>query len=161
VSRPGPVALAAVGCVLALVAAASGCSTGEADREPAAADGGSAGGDARPASRDGDHSTSRDRERSAPLRRATCPASAANCRSASGRVIYVERVDPDGDGDAHFVLASRDSVTGPGISVIDVRRSLRPSPLPGPGDRLNAAGPVYRGSYGQRQIEATELHVAR
>ena len=73
----------------------------------------------------------------------------------------MERVDPDGDGDAHFVLASREAVTGPGISVMDVKRSLRPAPLPGPGDRLSAAGPVYRGSYGQRQIEAIELHVAR
>ena len=73
----------------------------------------------------------------------------------------MERVDPDGDGDAHFVLTSREAVTGPGISVVDVKRSLRPSPLPGPGDRLSAAGPVYRGSYGQKQIEAIELHVAR
>jgi hypothetical protein len=95
------------------------------------------------------------------LPRATCPPDASNCRTASGRVIYVERVDPDGDGDAHFVLASRQSITGPGISVIDVRRSLRPFPLPGTGHRLSAAGPVYRGSYGQRQIEAIELHVAR
>ena len=92
---------------------------------------------------------------------ATCPANAGNCRSASGRVLYVERVDPDGDGDAHFVLASGDSITAPGISVIDVKRSLRPSPLPGRGDRMSAAGPVYRGSYGQRQIEAIELNVAR
>ena len=45
---------------------------------------------------------------------ATCPAAAANCRSASGRIIYVEAVDPDGDGDAHFVLLSSESVTGPG-----------------------------------------------
>jgi hypothetical protein len=96
-----------------------------------------------------------------PLRRAICPPGAENCRSATGRVLYVERVDPDGDGDAHFVLASRQSITAPGISVIDVKRSLRPSPLPGPGDRLSAAGPVYRGSYGQRQIEAVELNVAR
>jgi hypothetical protein len=97
----------------------------------------------------------------APLARASCSPDASNCRTASGRIVYVERVDPDGDGDAHFVLASRESITGPGISVIDVKRSLRPSPLPGRGDRLSAAGPVYRGSYGQRQIEATELHVAR
>jgi hypothetical protein len=96
-----------------------------------------------------------------PVEPATCPPAAANCRSASGRVLYVERVDPDGDGDAHFVLASRQSITAPGISVIDVKRSLRPSPLPGPGDLLSAAGPVYRGSYGQRQIEAIELNVAR
>jgi hypothetical protein len=97
----------------------------------------------------------------APVERATCPPRAGNCRSATGVVLYVERVDPDGDGDAHFVLASQQSITAPGISVIDVKRSLRPSPLPGRGDRLSAAGPVYRGSYGQRQIEAIELNVAR
>jgi hypothetical protein len=95
------------------------------------------------------------------VKRATCPSDAGNCRSASGVVLYVERVDPDGDGDAHFVLASRQSITAPGISVIDVKQSLRPSPLPGSGDRLSAAGPVYRGSFGQRQIEAVELNVAR
>ena len=92
---------------------------------------------------------------------ATCPAGAGNCRSASGVVLYVERVDPDGDGDAHFILTSRQSITAPGISVIDVKRSLRPSPLPVRGDRLSAAGPVYRGSYGQRQIEAVALNVSR
>ena len=74
--------------------------------------------------------------------------------------MYVERVDPDGDGDAHFVLASRESVTLRGVSVIDVARSRRPSPLPDVGDRMSAAGPTARGSYGQTQIEAIELHVA-
>jgi hypothetical protein len=88
-----------------------------------------------------------------------CPADLSNCRSASGRIVYVERVDPDGDGDAHFVLASRQSITFPGISVIDVRKDLRPHPLPGPGDEISAAGPVFRGSYGQRQIQAIELRV--
>jgi hypothetical protein len=93
-----------------------------------------------------------------PLPRAHCPAGLSNCREASGRILYVERVDPDGDGDAHFVLLSQQSVTAPGLTVVDVKRSLRPSPLPGPGDRLSAAGPVYQGSHGQRQIEAIELH---
>jgi hypothetical protein len=91
----------------------------------------------------------------------SCPPDAGNCRSASGSIVYVERVDPDGDGDAHFVLLSSEGVTAPGISVIDVKRSLRPHPLPGPGDEISAAGPVYRGSYGQSQIHARELHVAR
>jgi hypothetical protein len=101
-------------------------------------------------------------ERSAPSPKpARCPPSLANCETASGRIVYVERVDADGDGDAHFVLLSRQGITAPGLSVIDVKRSLRPRPLPGPGDSLSAAGPVYRGSYGQRQIEAIELHVAR
>jgi hypothetical protein len=44
--------------------------------------------------------------------------------------------------------------------VIDIGADLRPDPLPRTGDRVSAAGPVYTGSYGQRQIEATELHVA-
>ena len=96
-----------------------------------------------------------------PLRRARCPAELGGCRSVAGRILYVERVDPDGDGDAHFVLASREAVTAPGISVVDVRRDLRPRPLPGPGDRLGAAGRVQVGSYGQRQIEAVAITFAR
>ena len=60
-----------------------------------------------------------------------------------------------------FVLTSSQAVTLPGISVIDAEKEMRPHPLPGPGDLVSAAGPVYRGSYGQRQIQATELHVAR
>jgi hypothetical protein len=99
--------------------------------------------------------------RTPPLRASHCPRSAANCKTASGRIIYVERVDPDGDGDAHFVLTSSQSITLPGISVIDVEKNMRPHPLPVEGDRVSAAGPVYRGSYGQSQIQATELHVAR
>jgi hypothetical protein len=90
-----------------------------------------------------------------------CPPAAANCRTASGRILYVEAVDPDGDGDAHFVLTGSNGVTGPGISVIDVAKAMRPQPLPRPGDLVSAAGPLERGSYGQRQIQATELHVAR
>ena len=96
-----------------------------------------------------------------PLARARCPASLSNCKTASGRIIYVERVDPDGDGDAHFVLASGDSITAPGISVIDVAVDLRPHPLPGPGDAVSAAGPVQTGSYGQSQIHAVEVRIGR
>ena len=95
------------------------------------------------------------------LRPARCPAGVPGCRVATGRIIYVERVDPDGDGDAHFVLASRASITAPGISAVDVRKGLRPKPLPGVGDRLSAAGPVQTGSYDQRQIHALRLTVAR
>lgn len=93
------------------------------------------------------------------LRPPPCPAAAANCDRASGQVTYVERVDADGDGDAHFVLISDESITAPGISVIDVRADLRPDPLPRPGDFVAASGPVYRGSYGQRQIQADAVRV--
>jgi hypothetical protein len=96
-----------------------------------------------------------------PLRAPPCPPAVAGCRRASGRIVYVEAVDPDGDGDAHFVLLSDEGITAPGISVVDVKRSLRPRPLPGRGDSLAAAGPVFTGSYGQRQIEAVAVRVRR
>jgi hypothetical protein len=156
----------AVLCGAASLLAVAGCASDDEDR-PARADSG--GGQAareqgiRPVEPDPaerDPAGGGPSSHAPPVEPATCPPGAGNCRSATGRILYVERVDPDGDGDAHFVLASRDSITGPGISVIDVKRSLRPSPLPGRGDRVSAAGPVYRGSYGQRQIEAVELNVS-
>jgi hypothetical protein len=90
-----------------------------------------------------------------------CPPRPGNCATATGSVLAVEAVDPDGDGDAHLVLLSPEGITAPGITVIDVERELRPHPLPRAGDHVAAAGPVYRGSYGQRQIQATELRVSR
>ncbi|MEX2197044.1 MAG: hypothetical protein WD844_17365 [Thermoleophilaceae bacterium] len=94
------------------------------------------------------------------VRRARCPAELSNCRTAVGRVMHVEAVDPDGDGDAHYVLSGGD-ITFPGISVIDVKPALRPEDLPEDGDWVSAAGPVYRGSFGQRQIEAVVVHHER
>jgi hypothetical protein len=92
---------------------------------------------------------------------AHCPPDVPDCRVAEGRIVYVERVDPDGDGDAHFVIADPQGITLPGLTAIDVRKGLRPRPLPGPGDVISAAGPVQTGSYGQSQIHALELHVVR
>jgi hypothetical protein len=89
-----------------------------------------------------------------------CPPGLPSCRSAEGRIVYVERVDSDGDGDAHFVIVDPQGITLPGLTAIDVRAGLRPRPLPGPGDLISAAGPVQTGSYGQSQIHALELHVA-
>ena len=89
-----------------------------------------------------------------------CPPGLAGCRTTEGRITFVERVDPDGDGDAHFVIADPQGITLPGLTAIDVRRGLRPRPLPGIGDLISAAGPVQTGSYGQSQIHALELHVA-
>jgi hypothetical protein len=89
-----------------------------------------------------------------------CPAGLPSCRSTEGRIVYVERVDPDGDGDAHFVVADPQGITLPNLTAIDVRKGLRPHPLPGPGDLISAAGPVQTGSYGQSQIHALDLHVA-
>jgi hypothetical protein len=89
-----------------------------------------------------------------------CPDGHPACRVTVGRIVYVERVDADGDGDAHFVIRDPQGITLAGLTAIDVRAGLRPHPLPGPGDLISAAGPVQTGSYGQYQIHALELHVA-
>ena len=89
-----------------------------------------------------------------------CEPGRPSCRTTEGRIVYVERVDPDGDGDAHFVVIDLPGVTLPGLTAIDVRKGLRPHPLPVAGDLISAAGPVQTGSYGQSQIHALELHVA-
>lgn len=109
-----------------------------------------------------ERSSSPEREKSAAdtVAASHCPAGLPNCRAAEGRITYVERVDPDGDGDAHFVIFDRQGITLPGLTAIDVRKGLRPHPLPEVGDLISAAGPVQTGSYGQSQIHALELHVA-
>jgi hypothetical protein len=88
-----------------------------------------------------------------------CEPQALRCAEATGPIIAVESIDPDGDGDAHFVLFDPGGVSAPGVTIVDVARELRPRPLPGAGKVLSAAGPVYRGSYGQRQIQAEEVVV--
>jgi hypothetical protein len=145
--------LAALAGVAAL-AAASGCG------------GGGSGGDGTQAQARPNASTNApapSRKREPPAQTVTpshCPAGHPACRTTEGRIVYVERVDPDGDGDAHFVIVDPQSITLPELTAIDVRVGLRPHPLPGPGDLISAAGPVQTGSYGQHQIHALELHVA-
>jgi hypothetical protein len=94
------------------------------------------------------------------VRRSYCPADVAGCTTVRGTVLYVERVDPDGDGDLH-VIVDAGSVTLAGMTAIDVARDLRPRRDPRIGDRVSAAGPVQTGSYGQSQIHALEFHVRR
>lgn len=93
-----------------------------------------------------------------PLPRPACAAEVPKCASVSGRVIYVERVDPDGDGDLHVVVTDG-SVTAPGLTAIDVRVGLRPQRDPRIGDRAAASGPVQTGSHDQSQIHALNFTV--
>jgi len=94
-----------------------------------------------------------------PLRAPACRDGIPECARVSGRIVYVERVDPDGDGDLHVVLVGRDGITAPGFTAVDVRRGLRPRRDPEVGQTVTAAGQVQRGSYGQRQIHAVSFRV--
>ena len=79
------------------------------------------------------------------IRAARCPAGAANCSWAVGRVIYIESVDPDGDGDLHVVAIKTkgEAVTGGGLVVFDVAKDVRPRRDPNAGDLVTGAGPVF------------------
>ena len=100
-------------------------------------------------------------EREGPrLEPVTCPDGVAGCRSVTGRIVFVERVDPDGDGDLHVVIADG-SISLPGVTAVDVKPSLRPKRDPRVGDRATAAGPVQTGTYGQSQIHALRFRVQR
>jgi hypothetical protein len=94
------------------------------------------------------------------VRRVRCPEGVPDCRAARGTVVYVESVDPDGDGDLHVVIDGS-SITLPGMTAIDIAPELRPQRDPRVGDRVSAAGPVQTGSYGQSQIHALEFRVRR
>jgi hypothetical protein len=91
------------------------------------------------------------------VRRSYCPAGVAGCKAVRGTIVYVERVDPDGDGDLHVVVDAG-SHTLAGMTAIDVAPELRPRRDPRVGDRASAAGPLQTGSYGQQQIHALEFH---
>jgi hypothetical protein len=95
------------------------------------------------------------------LKRPPCRAEVPDCSSASGRIVYVERVDPDGDGDLHVVVSDRRGVTLRGLTAIDVSKDLRPKRDPRVGERAAAMGPVQTGSYGQSQIHALVFRTRR
>lgn len=94
---------------------------------------------------------------------ATCPTrtpSPLGCRGVRGRVLAIQSYDPDGDGDLHVIAVGGD-VTTPGVTVFDVRPSLRPDRDPVKGEYVTGAGPVFRGSLGQRQIQVDVFRVWR
>lgn len=95
-----------------------------------------------------------------PVAAVQCPPGVAGCKAVSGRIVFVERVDPDGDGDLHVVVTGG-GITAPGLTAIDVRRGLRPRRDPAVGDRATAAGPVQTGSHGQAQIHALRFRTSR
>ena len=96
-----------------------------------------------------------------PLEQPRCRADVPKCHSASGRIVFVERVDPDGDGDLHVVVTDRHGVTLTGLTSIDVSKELRPRRDPRVGERAAAMGPVQTGSYGQSQIHALVFRTRR
>src|SRR4051794_24352761 len=98
--------------------------------------------------------------RQAKLRRARCPAHVPRCVTVTGPVVYVEATDPDGDGDAHYVLAAG-HVTGRGLTILKIGKALRPRHLARAGDLVSAAGTITTGSRDEHELKVLVLHQAR
>jgi len=95
------------------------------------------------------------------VRRSRCPDDVPGCRAVRGSVLYVESVDPDGDGDLHVVVTDRRGITVRGLTAIDVSKELRPRRDPRVGERAAAMGPVQTGSFDQSQIHALIFRTRR
>ncbi len=153
--------------LIALVACAAGLAVVLGVVDPAAGGDGPARGEAEPPRRAPDadaeparRPAGRTRPDARRLRTARCPAGVPDCRAVRGRIVLVEAVDPDGDGDLHVVIADG-SVTAPGFTAVDVRPGLRPRRDPRVGDLASAAGSVQTGSFGQSQIHASAFYTRR
>lgn len=96
-------------------------------------------------------------------RRLTCTSvPASRCTEVGGRVVYALQKDrSDATRPLHLVLASRDSVAYPGVTIIKIPASMRPSKAPSFGTWVSAAGPVHRGSNGQDNVGVEDLWIAR
>jgi hypothetical protein len=101
------------------------------------------------------------RDRARPLRRPRCREGIPECAATSGRIVFVERVDADGDGDLHVIVSDRRSVSLPGLTAVDVSKERRPRRDPRIGDSASAMGPVQQGRFGQKQIHALVFRVRR
>lgn len=67
----------------------------------------------------------------------------SHCATVTGRVVYVEREDPDGDGDAHLVVLG-----GYHVTIVKIVKEDKSRGLPRLGDRVTYTGPMVRNSQG-------------
>ena len=139
-----------LGVVAVIVLA--GCGGGDAPERPPAA---------RPSASPAPSASPEPAPRRAGLRAPRCRRAVPDCARVSGRIVYVERVDPDGDGDLHVVVTDARGVTMRGLTAIDVSKELRPRRDPRVGERAAAMGPVQTGSFGQSQIHALVFRTRR
>jgi hypothetical protein len=77
---------------------------------------------------------------------------ATTCAHVSGRVVWIQHHDPDGDGDRHLIVVER---LHPRI--VKIAPSLPVSHLPGYGTRIDAVGYLDLGGSGNMELIAARL----
>jgi hypothetical protein len=75
----------------------------------------------------------------------------STCLHVSGRVVWRQAHDPDGDGDRHLFVVSRMRV-----HLVKLPRVL-PLPLPPLGADVDAAGWMTTGSHGRTELEVVQM----
>jgi hypothetical protein len=73
----------------------------------------------------------------------------STCAHAKGRVVWIQRSDPDGDGDRHLIVMVR---LHPRL--VKIARELPLSRLPRLGTQIEAAGYVLVGGSGRPEIDS-------
>jgi hypothetical protein len=74
------------------------------------------------------------------------------CAHTSGRVVWVQRRDGDGDGDRHFLIVSH--LHG---RIVKAARTLPVTDLPSIGTSIDAVGWLMVGAHGHDEIDAKRL----
>jgi hypothetical protein len=76
----------------------------------------------------------------------------AQCVHVSGRVVWTQKQDPDGDGDRHLLIVGRLHPR-----VVKLVRGMRTAGLPGIGTRVDAVGWLMRGASGRDEVDAQRV----
>jgi hypothetical protein len=82
------------------------------------------------------------------------------CRPVDGRIVYIQRVDSDGDGDLHLLLISRQSVSAPGFTMLKINARLREGMDPGIGRWVSAVGMEFDAEHGERSVDVIRWALA-
>jgi hypothetical protein len=77
------------------------------------------------------------------------------CVHVKGRIVWIQRHDPDGDGDRHFIVMAR---LHPRI--VKISREFHLPHLPRIGSSIDAVGYVARGGSGHDEVEAIRFTTA-
>jgi hypothetical protein len=74
------------------------------------------------------------------------------CEHVSGRVVWIQRRDPDGDGDRHLLIAGHYR-----LRIVKLAASMPVPDLPRVGTRVDAVGWLMRGGSGHDEINSQRV----
>lgn len=74
------------------------------------------------------------------------------CEHVSGRVVWIQKQDPDGDGDRHVLIAGHYR-----LRIVKLAASMPIPRLPRVGTRVDAVGWLMRGGSGHEEINAQRV----